>query len=114
MINGSSPYAKNFPKSKISSSVFHSSTQQQPQQTSSYKRGGGGTRACALGFIQKIKIPRLSPPDLGGGMFANILPGGTFASFWLKFNQKLANVLLYAKYNILYQKYINKMMFASF
>ena len=59
-------------------------------------------------------IYRPSPPDLGGGMFANILPGGTFASFWLKFNQKLANVLLYAKYNILYQKYINKMTFASF
>ena len=55
-----------------------------------------------------------SPPDLEGGMFANILPGGAFASFWPKFNKKLANILLYAKYNILYQKYINKMMFASF
>ena len=42
-------YAKDFPKSEISSGVFNSSTRQQEQQTSSYKRGGGGTRACALG-----------------------------------------------------------------
>ena len=44
-------YAKNLPKSEISSGVFHSSARQQPQQTSSYKIGGGGTRACALRFI---------------------------------------------------------------
>ena len=47
-------------------------------------------------------------------MFANILPGGAFASFWPKFIKKLTNILLYAKYNILYQKYINTITFASF
>ena len=56
----------------------------------------------------------LSPPDLGGVYLPTFCPGGTFASFWPKFNKKLANVLLYAKYNIVYQKYINKMTFASF
>ena len=40
----------------------------------------------------------LAPQIFGGGMFANI---------WLKFNKKLANVLLYLKY-------INKMSSASF
>ena len=36
----------------------------------------------------------LKPPRVGGGAtFANILPGGgAFARFWLKLNQKLANV----------------------
>ena len=51
----------------------------------------------------------IKPPRLGGGgegTFANILPGGTSASFWSKFSQKLANVLLYSEYNNLYQKYI--------
>ena len=58
----------------------------------------------------------ISPPDLfwGGVCLPTFCPGGTFASFWLKFNKKLANILLYAIYNILYQKYINKMTFAGF
>ena len=57
-----------------------------------------------------------SPPDLGvGGVcLPTFCLGGTFASFRLKFNQKLANVLLYSKYNILYRKYIKQMRFASF
>ena len=37
-----------------------------------------------------------------------------FASFWEKFNQKLANVILYQKYNFFVSKYIKRMMFASF
>ena len=56
----------------------------------------------------------ISPPHLGGVCLPTFCPEGTLASFWLKFNKKLANILLYAKYNILYQRYTNKMTFASF
>ena len=48
-------------------------------------------------------ITIIRPPRFWGGMFANILPGGDVCQLFVKFNKKLANVVLYAKYNILYQ-----------
>ena len=47
------------------------------------------------------------PPDLGGGMLANILPGGDVRQLSAKIQQKAGKrPFLYAKYNMLYQKYI--------
>ena len=41
---------------------------------------------------------------VGGTHLPTFCLGEAFANFWQKIRQKLANVLLYAKYNILYQK----------
>ena len=60
-------------------------------------------------FEKTIWGNTMSPPDLGGGYVCqHFARGGAFASFWLKFSPKLANTILYQKYNS------KRMTFASF
>ena len=47
------------------------------------------------------RLSLLSPPDWGGVRLPTFCPGRTFASFGLKFNPKLANVLYYTKNTII-------------
>ena len=63
--------------------------------------------ACLVSEIQYI-----APQIWGGYVCQHFAPGGR--SFGLNSTKSWQTSLLYAKYNILYQKYITKMTFASF